>query len=108
MCRSKIVFGNNIFVAWGAYFYDHHSHSLDYRDRQKDIEQQLSDHRNGFFFTKNKNWEVVTTAPITICDNAWIGMNAIILKGVTIGEGAIVAAGSVVTKSVDPWTICRG
>jgi len=108
LCRSKIEFGNNIFVAWGAYFYDHDSHSLDFANRQQDIKQQLADHRNGFFFTKNKNWEVVNTAPIKICDNAWIGLNAIILKGVTIGEGAVVGAGSVVTKSVAPWTLVAG
>ena len=47
-------------------------------------------------------------APIKICDNAWIGMNAIILKGVEIGEGAIVGAGSVVTKNVEPWTMVAG
>lgn len=35
-------------------------------------------------------------------------MNAIILKGVTIGEGAIVGAGSVVTKDVPPWTVVAG
>lgn len=44
----------------------------------------------------------------TIKDNAWIGMSAIILKGVTVGEGAIVAAGSVVTKDVPPHTIVAG
>ena len=38
----------------------------------------------------------------------WIGFNAIILKGVTIGEGAVVGAGSVVTKDVLPWTVVAG
>ena len=47
-------------------------------------------------------------APVIIKDNAWIGMSAIILKGVTVGEGAIVAAGSVVTKDVPPHTIVAG
>jgi acetyltransferase-like isoleucine patch superfamily enzyme len=108
ICRSKIEFGNNIFVAWNTCFYDHDSHSLDYRHRQQDITQQLTDFRNGELFIKNKNWDVVNSAPIKICDNAWIGMNALILKGVTVGEGAIVAAGSVVTKSVPAWTIVAG
>jgi galactoside O-acetyltransferase len=108
ICRSKVEFGNNIFVAWGVYFYDHDSHSLDYRVRQKDIRQQLEDHRNGDIFIKNKDWAVVNTAPIRIGDNAWIGMNSLILKGVTIGEGSIVGAGSVVTKNVEPWTIVAG
>lgn len=41
-------------------------------------------------------------------NNAWIGMNAMIMPGVTIGEGAIVAAGSVVAKNVPPYTIVGG
>lgn len=106
--RSAIEFGNNIFVAWGVTFYDHDSHSMDYEHRQKDIKQQLSDYRSGNSFIKNKNWDVVKSAPIKISDNAWIGMNSIILKGVVIGEGAIVGAGSVVTKNVDPWTVVGG
>lgn len=108
ICRTRIEFGSNIFVAWGAYFYDHDSHSMDYKLRQEDITQQLNDHRNGRYFIENKNWNVVQSAPIKVCDNAWIGMNAIILKGVTIGEGAVVGAGSVVTKDVAPWTVVGG
>lgn len=46
--------------------------------------------------------------PIVIEDYVWIGINATILKGVTIGEGAVVAAGSVVTKDVAPYTIVGG
>jgi acetyltransferase-like isoleucine patch superfamily enzyme len=38
----------------------------------------------------------------------WIGVNSTILKGVTIGEGSVVGAGSVVTKDVPPWTIVAG
>ncbi len=48
------------------------------------------------------------TAPIVIKDHVWIGKNAIVLKGVTIGEGAVVAAGAVVTKDVPPYTIVAG
>ncbi len=48
------------------------------------------------------------TAPVKISDNVWIGMNAVILKGVTIGENSVVAAGSVVTKSVQPNTVVAG
>lgn len=108
LCRTKIEFENNIFVAWGVYFYDHDSHSTDFIERKKDLKQQIDDYRNGLNFIENKNWEVVGTKPIKICSNAWIGMNAIILKGITIGEGAIVAAGSVVVKDVEPWTIVAG
>lgn len=108
ICKSRIEFGRNIFVAWGSYFYDHDSHSLNHLDRQKDITQQLQDYRSNKNFVENKNWSVVATAPIKICDNAWIGMNVLILKGVTVGEGAIVGAGSVVTKDVEPWTMVAG
>lgn len=45
---------------------------------------------------------------ITIGDRAWLSMRCIILPGVTIGEGAVVAAGAVVTKSVPPFTIVGG
>ncbi len=108
ICRTRIEFENDIFVAWGCYFYDHDSHSLDYRDRQKDLRQQVNDYRSGKYFIENKDWDCVNTKPIKICSNAWIGMHAIILKGVTIGEGAIVGAGSVVTRDVAPWTVVAG
>nr|WP_197276633.1 acyltransferase [Flavobacterium sp. KJJ] len=108
ICRSKIEIEDNVFMAWGTFVYDHNSHSLDYKERQNDILQQLSDYREGKFFTENKNWDVVDSKPIKICSNAWIGMNCIILKGVTIGEGAIVGAGSVVTKDVPAWTVVGG
>jgi acetyltransferase-like isoleucine patch superfamily enzyme len=47
-------------------------------------------------------------APVKNADNVWIGMNAVILKGVTIGENCVVAAGSVVTKNVEPNTVVAG
>jgi acetyltransferase-like isoleucine patch superfamily enzyme len=47
-------------------------------------------------------------APILIEDRAWIGSRAIVLKGVTIGRGAVVAAGAVVTQDVPPFTIVAG
>lgn len=47
-------------------------------------------------------------APVHIGAHAWIGLNCIILKGVTIGEGAIVGAGSVVTRDVAPRTLAAG
>ena len=47
-------------------------------------------------------------APIVIEDNVWIGINVTILKGVTIGEGSIVAAGAVVTKDIPPHSLVAG
>lgn len=47
-------------------------------------------------------------APVHIKDNVFIFSNAMVMPGVTIGEGAIILAGSVVTKDVDSWTIVGG
>ena len=106
--RSSIKIGSNVTIAWGGTFYDHDSHSLDYMKRRKDIDDELEDIRNGQNFIEHKDWSVVNSKPIKICDDAWIGMNVIILKGVTIGEGAVVGAGSVVTKDVPAWTVVAG
>ncbi len=54
------------------------------------------------------DWSRVHSAPVVIRSKAWIGARAIITKGVVIGEGGIVASGSVVTKDVPPFTIAVG
>lgn len=46
--------------------------------------------------------------PVTIADFAWLSFRATVLPGVSIGEGAVVAAGAVVTDDVEPWTIVGG
>lgn len=46
--------------------------------------------------------------PVDISDHVWIGFRAIVLPGVTIGEGAVVGAGAVVTRDVPPFTIVAG
>src|SRR6478672_9593886 len=47
-------------------------------------------------------------APVTIGNDVWIGSRAMILPGVTVGEGAVVAAGAVVTRDVVPYTVVAG
>jgi len=49
-----------------------------------------------------------TNKPVTICDDVWVGHRAIIMHGVTIGQGAIVAAGAIVTSDVEPYAIVGG
>lgn len=51
---------------------------------------------------------VITCKPVRICHRAWIGAGATILPGVTVGENAVVGAGSVVTRDVEPNTIVAG
>ncbi|KRL97338.1 hypothetical protein FD28_GL001768 [Levilactobacillus hammesii DSM 16381] len=55
-----------------------------------------------------KQMNILNTKPIHIKQGAWIGARAIILPGITIGEHAIVGAGSVVTKSVANFDVVAG
>lgn len=98
-CANRIIIGNNVQIAWGVVILDHNSHSLNYLDRRND----LSDRYN-----HQKNWNNIAISEVVISDDAWIGLNSIILKGVRIGRGAIVGAGSVVTKNVPDMTIVAG
>ncbi|GAA0670506.1 acyltransferase [Rheinheimera tangshanensis] len=106
--KSSIIIGSNVTIAWGTTIYDHSSHSLDYRERRNDIRRQVESYRQGNDIIENKDWSTVKTAPIVIEDDVWIGFDCIILKGVTIGEGAIIGAGSVVRDNVAPWTVVAG
>ncbi len=49
-----------------------------------------------------------TAAPICVGDHAWIGANATILPGVSIGEGAVIGAGSVVSRDIPAWSVAVG
>lgn len=106
--RERIIIDDDVTIAWDCLFYDHNSHSTNWAERQNDTEQEYKDIRAGLNPIANKNWNVVKSAPIHICSKAWIGVGCKILKGVTIGEGAIVAAGSVVTRDVESWTLVGG
>lgn len=63
-------------------------------------------------WTAQHDWRSVTFAytssPVSIGDRAWISARVTILPGVHIGDGAVVAAGAVVTKDVDAWTVVGG
>jgi len=109
ICTNKIEIENDVFISWGVCLFDNDSHSLDYRERINDMTRHLNDWRSGKTnYNISKDWTHVNSSPIKICQNAWIGMDVTILKGVTVGRGAIVGAKSVVTKDVDPWTIVGG
>ena len=96
---ESLTLGDDVFIAAQVYIADHDSHSSDWEVRAKDHYAR----REG-----RKDWAVVPRAPVRIEDKAWIGRRAMVLKGVTVGEGAIVAAGAVVTRSVPPWTVVAG
>ena len=65
-----------------------------------------SDH--GMDRTRPMNRQPNLTAPVRIGADVWIGAHAVVLKGVTVGDGAVIAAGSVVREDVAPWAIVGG
>jgi acetyltransferase-like isoleucine patch superfamily enzyme len=107
ICIDKIEIGNDVMFAWGSTIMDNNAHSLIWAERQNDVQdwkRGLDEGKTGYY----KNWTGVKHAPIIIKDKAWIGFNCIILKGVTIGEGAVVGAGSVVTENVPDYAVVAG
>lgn len=82
-CFNNIRIGNHVYISKGVVIRDSDNHNV-------------------------LRGDYVQSKPIIIGDNVWIGMRAIILKGVTIGDGAIVAAGAVVTKDVPPNSVVGG
>lgn len=96
---ERVEIGDDVLIAWGCWIVDHNSHSISWEMRQNDVRD---------WYVGKKDWSNVVRKAIKINNKAWIGFNSTILKGVTIGEGAIVGAGSVVTKDVPPYTIVAG
>lgn len=99
IASQNIEIGDDVLISWGTTIVDHNSHSIYFSHREKDAVDWL---------VGKKDWTHVKIAPVKISSKVWIGFNSIILKGVTIGEGAVVGAGSVVTKDVPAWTIVAG
>ena len=92
---SHCLFGPNV-VLW-----DTDNHPLSASARWKQAEEIPGK------FALSKSYEA-SGGDIIIEENVWIGMDALVLGGVTIGKGAIIAARSVVTKDVSPFTIVAG
>ena len=85
-CRKNISIGDGVMIARGVKIYDTDYHKI--LDEQNNV--------------LNPDAEVI------INNHVWIGVNAVILKGVTIGEGSIVAAGAVVTNDVPERCMVAG
>lgn len=99
VCAERIEIGNDVLISWGGTIVDHDSHSLQWSERCNDVRDT---------FLGKKDWTNVRVQPVKICDRVWIGFNVSILRGVTIGEGAVIGACSVVTKDVAPYTVVAG
>jgi acetyltransferase-like isoleucine patch superfamily enzyme len=99
--QASISIGDYVLIAHLVDVHDTNSHPINWQERRLDSEAILG---GGDYRTPTQT----LSAPVIIEDDVWIGFKASILKGVTIGRGAIVSAGAVVTKNVEPWTIVAG
>lgn len=103
-CGKNTTIGKNVFINAGCHFQDHGGVSIG--------DGCLIGH-NVVFATLNHDFNpatraAMTPAPIKLGKNVWIGSNAVILPGVSIGDGAIVAAGAVATKDVPANCVVGG
>ena len=105
-CLENIEIGQYVGIAHGTIIVDNNNHSLDPVEWVKH-RIRVAPGGEGYPGLGN-GWELSESKPIKICDVVWIGANCTILKGVTVGEGAMVARNSVVTKDVPPYTIVGG
>jgi maltose O-acetyltransferase len=98
---DSITIGNDVLVSHHVDIHDSNGHPVSAAVRAREAHQQLSG-------GPGLNEGATRTSPVVIEDNAWIGFKASVLKGVHVGKGAIIAAGAVVTESVEPFTIVAG
>ena len=92
VCGEHISIGNHVNIGNGTIVMDTDLHSMDWKTRSDRQADPLNSH----------------SRPIVIADHVFIGARCIILKGVTIGEKSIVAAGSVVTKNIPEGEVWGG
>ena len=99
LSTCDIFIGNDVLISHNCYIADTDGHSVKASIRKYDVPNRWKGY---------KDWNTVISSPIRIENNVWIGPNCIILKGVKIGCGSIVAAGSVVTKDIPPFSLVGG
>lgn len=95
---NKLTIGSYCSIAPGAAFVLNSDHNL----------KTVSTFPFKAKILKNEMFEAVSKGDIVVDDDVWIGLNAIILSGVHIGQGAVIAAGAVVTKDVPPYAVAAG
>jgi acetyltransferase-like isoleucine patch superfamily enzyme len=98
-CLERVSIEDDVLISYQVIIMDSDNHSLRATERVGDLARW----RRGTY-----SWDNVERAPVIIRKKAWIGARAMILKGVEVGEGGVVASGAVVTRSVPPYTIVAG
>ena len=101
ICDSEVIIGDYALISWNVVFMDTYRLPFDFRERRKELE--LAPGRPLRLAAAD-----VPARPVRIERNVWIGFDACVLPGVTIGEGSVVGAKSVVTESVPPFTVVAG
>jgi acetyltransferase-like isoleucine patch superfamily enzyme len=101
ICDAEIEIGDHSLISWNVVLMDTYRLPFDPIERQRQLE------RVSGCLPRRIDAEVLTR-PIRIGRNVWIGFDACVLPGVTIGEGAIVGARSVVTQDVPPYSVVAG
>jgi len=97
---SSIVIGNRVLIAHAVNIFDNLTHPIRAADRHAQFRQiAKSGHPRSISLGEQ---------PVLIEDDAWIGAGAFVLRGVTVGTGAIVAAGAVVTKDIPAYSLAAG
>jgi acetyltransferase-like isoleucine patch superfamily enzyme len=100
-CAHKVTIGNYVLVSDNVSIMDSDLHPIK-ASRRRDVADAWA------VGTFPDVYADTAGAAVTIDDDVWIGFGAAVLKGVTIGRGAIVGAGSLVTSDVRPWTVVAG
>jgi acetyltransferase-like isoleucine patch superfamily enzyme len=97
---SSIELGDRVLVSHSVNIFDSLTHPIQAAARHEQVKQ---------IFEQGHPLELsLGESPVRIHDDAWIGAGAMVLRGVTVGKGGIVAAGAVVTKDVPPYSIVAG
>ena len=102
VCANSVQIGNYCMFARDVYISDTNEHPIDPMLRLEYTKKYWEDS------VSPERYIGVENSAVIIGNNVWIGERAIILKGVTIGDGAIIAAGAVVTKSVPSNSVAAG
>lgn len=100
LIENEVVIGNNVTIKSGVQIWD----GIVLEDNVM-VGANVSFTNDKFPRSKNENWELLKTK---VCKLATIGAGSTILPGITIGEGAFIAAGSVVTKDVPAGELWMG
>ncbi len=101
ICDAEVVIGDYALISWNVVFMDTYRLPQDLRARRQELE--LAAGREPRVAAAE-----VPARPIRLQRNVWIGFDACVLPGVTIGEGSVVGAKSVVTGDVPPFTVVAG